>query len=298
MPETRDINLVELVDRFRDEDVCREYLEKLRWPAGVGCPRCGDTSVSEIETRGQYDCNSCRYRFSVTSGTVLHDTKLPLWKWFVAVYLMCEAKKGISAAQLGRTIGVSYKTAWYLCHRVRSAVGSDGGPSLRGLVEIDETWIGGKRHGVGKGSKEGKTAVIGAVERGGKVRLQVIHARDRKTLHAFVEEHVEDEAEAIFTDEWPAYLGIADENTRHETVTHSEGEWVNGLVHTNTAESVWSLLKRSIIGAYHKVSKKHLEAYLDELEWRFSNRRNPFLFRDTLKRMIEGDTLHYSELTA
>ena len=136
---TADVNLISLIERFGDDDKCREYLERLRWPSGVACPRCGDTSVSEIADRHQWDCNSCRYQFSVTAGTIMHGSHLPLFKWFVAIYLMCESKKGISANQLKRTIGVSYKTAWHLCHRIREAMGNDPftGPTLFGVIEVD-----------------------------------------------------------------------------------------------------------------------------------------------------------------
>ncbi len=289
-----------LIDQFGDEDTCREYLEKLRWPSGPACPRCGDCSVSEISTRDQFDCNGCRYRFSVTSGTIFDNTKLPLRKWFVAIYLMIESKKGISANQMKRTLGVSYKTAWYLCHRIREAMGNDPlvGPALIGVVEVDETLVGGKRKGVGSGNRVGKTWVAGAVQRGGQIRLERIPNVGKDALHGFIARHVRDECEAIYTDELASYLGIADENTRHETVNHSADEWVLGDVHTNSVESVWSLLKRSIIGAFHKISVKHLDRYLEELEWRFNNRRNVFIFRDLVSRLVQGDALRYQELTA
>lgn len=293
-----DVNLISLIERFRDEDACREYLERLRWPDGVTCPRCESGSISRIETRDQFDCNSCRYRFSVTAGTIFHDSHLPLWKWFVAIYLICESKKGISANQLKRTLGVSYKTAWYLCHRIREAVTTDQGSLLKGIIEIDETYVGGKTEGKGRGYVGNKAVVVGAVQRGGEIRLKVVKGRDQKSLRAFIRTHTDDATDVFYTDEWVGYDGIEDENTAHERVNHSLGEWVCGTIHTNNVENVWSLLKRSIIGSYHKVSVKHLDRYLDELEWRFNNRENPFLFRDTLRRMIESDNLEYAKLTA
>jgi transposase-like protein len=297
--QTKPASLVDIVHRFGSEDVCREYLEKLRWPDGVCCVRCGSCSVSEISTRDQFDCNDCRYRFSVTSGTVLDNTKLPLWKWFAAIFLMIEGKKGISANQLKRTLGVSYKTAWFLCHRIREAMGSDNSDRLTGIIEVDETWIGGKNLGAGKGhGQRGKVAVIGAIERDGLIRLQVIKARDRRTLHAWIKKNVDDDVPAIYTDDWAPYVGIGDENTSHETVNHRRKEWVRGLVHTNGIESVWSLLKRSIVGSFHHISKKHLDAYLDELDFRFNNRKNPFMFRDVLLRVLEKDALRYQDLIA
>lgn len=298
---TKPASLIDLVHRFHSEEVCRDYLEKLRWPDGVCCTRCGSCSVSEITTRDQFDCNDCRFRFSVTSGTIFDNTKLPLWKWFAAILLMIEGKKGVSANQMKRTLGVTYKTAWYLCHRIREAMGDEaeqGGPTLFGIVEVDETLIGGKRRGVGSGNRVGKTWVAGAVQRGGSIRLEVIPNIRRQTLHRFIAKHTKPDTEAIYTDELASYLGVADHDTRHETVNHREHEWVNGKVHTNTVESVWSLLKRSIIGAYHKISAKHLDAYLDELEWRFNNRHNPYLFRDTMQRMIDAEKLTYETLTA
>ena len=292
------INLVKLVERFHSEEKCRAYLEELRWLNGLACPRCGSMSISRIYERGQYDCNSCRYQFSIISGTIFHDSHLPLWKWFATMYMMIESKKGISANQVKRTIGVSYKTAWYLCHRIRSAM-SDGSPNpLKGIIEVDETWVGGKAKGFGHGYKGNKAVVAGAVERNGEARLQTIPDTTRRTLHGFIDKYVASDAEAIYTDDWPAYKGIADHDTRHESVNHSADEWVRGDVHTNTIENVFSLFKRSVVGSYHKVSRKHLDAYLDELEWRFNNRDNPYLFRDTLLKLIKSDNLEYKKLTS
>ncbi len=293
-------NLLTLVDNFNTDAKCRELLERLRWPDGVACLRCGSLGVSEIESRNQYDCNDCRYQFSVTAGTIMHDSHLPLRKWFLAIYLMCESKKGISANQLKRTLGVAYKTAWYLCHRVREAMGNDPleGPTLLGVVEVDETLIGGKTKGKGRAYKGNKTWVAGAIQRGGRIRLERIPDTRRDTLHDFINRTVRDEAEAIYTDELASYLGIADENTRHETVNHSAEEWVVGDVHTNSIEGVWSLFKRSIIGAFHKVSEKHLDRYLEELEWRYSNRDNDHIFVDTLRRIVNTEHLTYEKLVA
>lgn len=305
------MNLPKLFEQFGSEDKCREYLEHLRWPEGPECPKCGGTSISRIESRKLFECNSesCRierqgkggYQFSVTAGTVFHDSHLPLSKWFMAIYLMGESKKGISARQLQRTIAVTYKTAWYLAHRIRSAMEEDSPVPLRGIVEIDETYVGGKKR-AGKGSKGGpgrgtkKAMVIGAVERGGEVRFALGDRPNKATLHAFIHETVADDAEGIFTDAWQAYRGIEDSDTAHKWVSHNQGEYVRGIVHTNTVEGVWSLLKRSIVGSYHQLSVKHLPAYLDEVAFKFNNRDNPFLFRDTMLRLIDGETLPLKEL--
>ena len=293
-------DLLTLVDDFNTDAKCRELLERLRWPNGVACFRCGSLSVSEIEGRGQFDCNACRYQFSVTAGTIMHDSHLPLRKWFIAIYLMCESKKGISALQLKRTIKVAYKTAWYLCHRIREAMGNDpfDGPTLLGIVEVDETLVGGKTRGKGRAYKGNKTWVAGAIQRNGGIKLERIPNTKKGTLHDFINRTVKDEAEAIYTDELASYLGIADHNTRHETVNHSAEQWVLGDVHTNTIEGVWSLFKRSIIGAFHKVSAKHLDRYLDELEWRYSNRDNTHIFTDTLRRIVNTEHLTYQKLVA
>jgi transposase-like protein len=293
------MNLPKLIETYGSEEKCAAYLEELRWPDGVECPRCESKKISRLKTRAQFECSDCRYQFSVRVNTLFHDSHLPLWKWFLAIYLMVESKKGISANQIKCTLGVSYKTAWYLCHRIRSAMeGGEEGRLLQGIIEADETWVGGKYTGKdNKGrTKQHLTTVLGAVERGGDVRLRVAASVDRETIHAFLGDVIDGDAEAIYTDSNRSYHGIQDHNTRHETVNHHVEEWVRGDVHTQTIESVGSLFKRSIIGSYHHMSVKHLPAYLDEMEWRFNNRENPFLFRDTVLRLVEGEALPLKEL--
>jgi len=151
MTETKNMNMGTIIQHFHSDDKCREYLESLRWPDGVNCPRCNSEKVSSIKDRGQFHCNSCSYQFSVTAGTIFHDSHLPLWKWFTTIYMMLESKKGVSANQIKRTIGVSYKTSWYLCHRIRNAMKEKNPKLLGGIVEVDETLIGGKQKGSGKG---------------------------------------------------------------------------------------------------------------------------------------------------
>ncbi|MBI4298675.1 MAG: IS1595 family transposase [Chloroflexi bacterium] len=294
----KSMDMMQLMERFHKEEECRQILEELRWPEGAVCPRCEGEKHAYDSVRGVYDCYSCGYQFSVLVGTIFHDTKLPLRKWFVAVMLMVEAKKGMSANQMKRVLGVSYKTAWYLCHRIRAAMAQVNRVSLSGTVEVDETYVGGKVRGKGHGFKGNKTIVAGAVQRGGDIVLQVVDDNGRRTLHGFIRDHTLPATERIITDEWAAYKGINDADTLHETVNHSVEEWVRGDVHTNTVESVWSLFKRSVVGSYHKLSAKHLDAYLDELEWRFNNRKNPFLFRDTLMKLLTRSNVSYQELTA
>jgi len=300
------MNLVKLIERYGDDAKCRAFLEKLRWPDGVSCPRCGSAKVSHVKARNQFDCDSCRYQFSVTSGTVFHDTHLPLWKWFLATYLMCESKKGLSANQMKRMLGVgSYKTAWYLCHRIRSAMIEANPEKLEGVVEADETFVGGKlrRGSVGTAQEaalrrmDNKTVVLGAIERGGKLRVRVAPDTGQETIHGFLNSVIDtDDLDAIYTDGWRPYRTY--ERAKHQSVDHRANEWVRGDVHTNSIESAWSLFDRAVIGSYHKLSKKHLPAYLQEFEFRFNNRENPFLFRDTLVALLKGDTLTYEALVA
>ena len=226
----------------------------------------------------------------------MHDSHLPIWKWFLAVYMMTKSKKGISANQLKRTLRVAYKTAWYLCHRIRAALQTPAA-LMRGIVEIDETYIGGKVKGKGRRYVGNKTMVVGAVERGGKIRVDTAEHADRKTLRQFINENVCPDADAVFTDDDPAYKGATGKR-RHEWVTHSAKEYVRGNIHTNSIENAWSLFKRSVVGAYHKVSKKHLDLYLDEFEFRFNNRGNPFIFRDALKELLTAENVEYKELVA
>lgn len=295
--QASDMNLVKLVEQFSNEEKAREYLTALRWQNGVTCPRCNADKVSPIKDRPQYSCNDCEYQFSVTSGTIFNDSHLPLWKWFLAVYLMTESKKGISACQIQRSLDVAYRTAWFLCHRIRAAIKEVNPAPLSGTVEVDETYVGGKRRHVGRGYRGNKVAVIGALERKGPVRIETLKWVDKQKLHDFIHKTTLPETENIYTDEHPGYRGIQDHDTFHGTVNHSQEEWVHGDIHTNGIESVWSLLKRSIVGAYHKVSVKHLDAYLDELEHRFNNRENKFLFRDTMLKLVKAEKMTYSELT-
>jgi transposase-like protein len=294
-----EINLINLIERYGDDKKCRRYLEALKWPDGMFCPRCSGTTISRIYDRDQFDCDTCRYQFSVTAGCIFDGTHLPLWKWFLAVYLILESRKAISANQLKRSLAIgSYKTAWYLCHRIRRAVLEATKSKLKGVVEIDETYVGGKQRYVGSGNLDNKTMVFGAVERGGAIRLKVEHRKkaNRKVLHAFIRETTDPKTERLMTDDNPAYLGIADEDTTHETVNHHAEEWVRGDVHTNTVEGVWSLFKRGIVGSYHQISAKHLQSYIDEFEWRFNGRDNPELFRDTMIRLLNTPKMEFKEL--
>ena len=275
------MNLVQLVQEFADDSKCRAYIEALRWPEKIACPRCKADKIYPIRERDQFVCDGCSYQFSATAGTIFHDSHLPLWKWFIAVYLMAESKKGMSANQLKRTLKVSYKTAWYLCHRIRKAMTEVNPAPLKGTVELDETYIGGKRHWKNRTYLRNKQMVLGAIERNGPIRLKVEKRSknaSQQIVHEWIKETTSPSVECLMTDGHPAYFGIEDSDTKHESVDHAHREYVRGNAHINSIENAWSLFKRSLIGSYHKVSAKHLDAYLDEFEWRFNNRKNPFLF--------------------
>jgi transposase-like protein len=304
---TRKMNLPKLMVDFDTDAECRALLERLRWPNGVRCVRCDSDKISRISTRKQYACGACQHRFSVTAGTVLNDSHLPLPKWFMAVLLMCEAKKSMSANQLMRTLGVAKKTAWYLNHRIREAMAEVNPAPLSGTVEVDETYVGGKlsnhrgqpaRRGRPRLSESNKSMVLAAIERGGDIRMRVGKRGTKEILHGFITDTCAPTTANIYTDDYPAYDGIADADTRHDTVKHSVYEYVRGDVHTNTVEGAFSLFKRAIVGSFHQVSKKHLERYLDEFEFRFNNRKNGYLFRDTLTRLVTAKALPYEQLTA
>ena len=297
----RKVNLVTLMDPYNNDEKYRDTLEAMCWPDGIYCIRCGVLDIGEIESRNQYSCRACDYRFNVTARTIMHDSHLPLRVWFLAIFLMCQSKKGMSAHQLWRTLGIgSYKTAWYLRHWIREAMGNDPlrGPTIVGIVEVDETLIGGKDKGKGKGCRGQKTRIAGAIQRGGDVRLERIENVKQATLHSFIARNVRDEVEAIYTDKLARYFGIEDEDTHHGTVNHSAEEWIVGDVQVNSIENVWSLSKRSITEAFHKVSKKHFDRYLEELEWRFNSRDNDHIFRDTLERIMNTGAMPYRKLVA
>jgi transposase-like protein len=296
------MTIIELHEMFGTDDRCREILERLRWPEGIMCPRCKHQGHSWLETYDRYECNACQYQFTVISGTVFQDTHLALTKWFVAAYLLCESRKGMSANQIKRIIGGSYKTAWYLCHRIRAAMKEVDQPMLDGTVEMDETYVGGKTRGKGSGWRKDKEVVIGIRQRGGNLRF--FHAEDAKsgTLARYIKENVSADVEVIVTDDHTAYPFAMDKSgvgrERHKTINHSSGHYVDGDIHTNTIESAFSLLKRGIVGTWHKISAKHLPAYLDEMTFRFNRRKRPDLFMDTLRHMITAPVLGFEKLTA
>jgi len=296
------VNLVGMMDKFGDESKCRAYLESLRWPNGVACPRCKTEKTYRLPKREQFLCASCEYQFSVTVDTIFHDTHLPLVTWFLATVLLCEAKKGMSACQIQRSLGIkTYKTAWYLCHRIRAAMAEVHKSKLGGVVEVDETYVGGRGHGKRGRGAANKEIVIGIRQRQGELRF--FHADDVRsgTLEKYIRENIADDVEILMTDDLGQYRGATRRigiRHKHKTIPHSIGLYVNGDVHTNTVESAFSLLKRGVLGTWHRISAKHLQAYCDEMCFRFNNRKNPYLFRDTILKLIASQNLEYKNLTA
>jgi transposase-like protein len=291
------MDLCKLIEQFGDDENCRKAIENMRWPHGVHCPTCKSEKISRIVARNQFDCDSCRYQFSATAGTIFHDTHLPLHKWFLATYILCESKKGISALQMQRMLKTTYRTSWYLCHRIRAAMLETAPKKLGGTIEIDETYVGGKARRWRP--KSDKQVVIGIRQRNGDLRL--IRAKDAKsaTVREIINANIGGHVEVIMTDESQIYPWALDKMQKnlHKTINHSK-QYAHGDVHTNTVESAFSLLKRGIVGTWHKVSAKHLPAYLDEMCFRFNNRKNPYLFRDTLLKLIASPNIEYKQLTA
>jgi transposase-like protein len=298
------MTLPEINKLYSTDDRCRELLERLRWPEGVTCPRCKDRRVSRMREYARFECVGCEYQFTVTSGTIFHDSHLSLPVWFMAVLLLCEAKKGMSAMQIKRTLGIAYKTAWYLCHRIRAAMATADKGMLYGTVEMDETYIGGVQRGHQNKPGHGlstKEIVIGLRQRGGETRF--FHAEDAKsgTLAQYIRENVSEDVDVIVTDEFNAYPGAMKATghaARHKTIRHKSKVYVDGDIHTNTVESAFSLLKRGVIGTWHRISAKHLAAYLEEMTFRFNRRGRSDLFVDTLRHMVTADPLTFENLTA
>jgi transposase-like protein len=276
------LNLVDLADRFPDDDSARAFLEGLRWPDGPVCPHCGSTDVlkliprtPESKTRkGLYKCRSkeCRKQFTVTVGTIFEASHIPLRKWLMAIHLLCASKKGMSAHQMHRMLGVTYKTAWFMCHRIRYAMTQEPLASkLTGTVEVDETYVGGKVRGTGRGRID-KPPVVALVERGGEVRAFHMPRVTEENLREAIRKHVDPSAR-VMTDSHYGYTHVDQDVAEHQTVTHTQNEWVRGDVHTQTVEGYFSLLKRGIVGTYHHVGDDHLDRYVNEFTFRYNNRK-------------------------
>lgn len=300
LPQT----LIEAIRYFSDIDVCTEFVAALRWPDGPVCPRCEGTVHSYLTTRRLWKCKACKKQFSVKVGTIFEDSPLGLDKWLAAVWLIANSKNGISSHELGRSIGVTQKSAWFVLHRIRLAMQTGSFEKIDGVTEVDETFIGGKarnmhkpvraRRITGTGGKD-KAVVLGALHRGGQVRGAVVADRTRATLDSYVRENVA-EGSAVYTDAFQSYSGLRD-TYEHETIDHAE-KYVEGHVHTNGIENFWSLLKRGLNGTYISVEPYHLFRYLDERMYAFNNREASDLGRFAgVLSAVSGRRLTWVEVT-
>ncbi len=278
----------------------RQFIEKLRWPDGAVCPRCKKREVVAVSGArdGLYNCRRCRRQFTVTVGTIFEGSHIPLNKWVQAFHLVCSSKKGMSALQLSRMLGITYKSAWHMAHRIRYVMQPPkGSQPFRGTVEVDETYVGGKpSHKAKTTTKERKTPVVAIVARDGGARAKAIPNLSSKSLAVAMRQHI-NPAAILMTDERPAYEQIGLRYGRHLTVKHSAHEYVRGQAYTNTVESFFALLKRGIMGSYHHVSRKHLSRYCDEFAFRWSHRDVSDAERTTTAlRQTMGKRLPYKQV--
>ncbi len=279
---------LDLTTYFATEEICAEHLATIRWNGDLVCPykECQHDNIYKLGD-GKYKCGKCRRKYSVRVGTVFQDSKIPLRKWFAAIYLVTSHKSGISSIQLGKDIGVQQKTAWFLLHRIRHTFGiAEVEEKLKGICEADETFMGGVEGNKHKHKKtpntqgrsvETKSAVAGIIERGGKLRAKKIKNTGGFYLKPFVVKNLEFGSQ-LMTDEWTGYKGL-NQLFKHKQVHHNAGEYVQDDCHTNSLEGFWSLLKRGIDGIYHSASAKHLQKYIDEFVFRYNSRRMSEDFR-------------------
>ncbi len=296
----------ELIEFFSTEDKCEDYLAQLRWNGKPQCPHCGhDEKVYVLnlaDNRKRYKCSDCRKKFSVRVGTIFHDSKISLRKWFIAIYLITAHKKGISSHQLARDLKITQKTAWFVLQRVRFAF-QPSQEKFSGVVEIDETFVGGKeknKHASKKNSLArgrsviGKTPVLGIIERGGKVYALPVTDTKAKTLLPIMRDKVE-QGSTVYTDEWVSYKSLK-KDFNHGVIRHNASEYVNGDIHTNSIEGFWALFKRGILGIYHHTSYEHLHRYVDEFTFRYNNRDLSEGSRFDVLLANTNGTLTYKEL--
>jgi transposase-like protein len=282
--DPKELNLVGLSKLFADEDAARDFLEMRLWPDGPVCPHCESTEAYTLTARpdskkpvrkGVYKCKKCRQQFTVRIGTIFEDSKIPLCKWLMALHLLTSSKKGISSLQIARELGITHKSAWFLTHRIREAMRTVSPPKpTKGIVEMDETYVGGKptKFGAKRGRGTSKTPVVALIQRGGNVRAVVVDRVTAKNLRAHAVKHMHPDS-CLMTDEFKAYGPVGREFSGHGIVTHSWGEYVKGKAHVNTCESFFALLKRGHYGTFHQLSKTHLHRYVDEFEFRWNHRK-------------------------
>lgn len=297
--------LQQAIKHFSDDLLCINFIASLRWENGIAiCPRCESDKTSFLSTRKIWKCKACKKQFSVKVGTIFEDSAIGLDKWLCAIWLITNCKNGVSSYEIHRALGVTQKTAWFMLHRIRVAMKTGSFVKLSGDVECDETFVGGKAKNMHKSKREkiikgrgsvGKTAVMGLLERKGRVHAKVILSVDRKTLHGEINENIETGSN-VFTDEWRSYQGLNDKYT-HAVINHSI-EYVKGNIHTNGIENFWSLLKRTIKGTYVSVEPLHLDKYVAEQTFRFNERKGKD--KDRFLKVVggvSGKRLTYKDLT-
>ncbi|MDP4198670.1 MAG: IS1595 family transposase [Bacteroidota bacterium] len=297
-------SLLEAIRYYSNETVCVEFLSSLKWDGGEKCcPKCGSVAVYGLRTRPVFKCRDCKKQFSIKVGTIMQDSPLPITKWVPAIWMVVNCKNGISSCEMARALGITQKSAWHMNHRIRQAIANDSVAKLSGVVEADETFIGGKdinRHANKKRRMNpympsDKTIVMGMVERQGKVVSKVVNNTTAHSLKSEIRKHVERDS-VLYTDNFPSYDGMGHEYYR-DVVNHANGEYVKGDVHTNTVENYWSLVKRMLKGTYIHVEPFHLDRYLDEQGFRFNTRKGNDSERFTqAASQIFGTTLTYAEL--
>ena len=295
--------LTEFTDYFSDEETCVKHFTAIRFASGEYCPHCGHSEIYKFSNGKRYRCAKCKQDFTIRTGTVFGESKLPLRKWFMAIYLLLTSNKGISSVQLAKQVGVTQKTGWFIDHRIRSAMKQNKG-QLFGRIEADETYIGGKaknmhkekRKLVGTGD-DGKTAIIGVIQRGGDVKAHVPQNIKGTTLLSNIADKVQS-GSFVYTDEHPAYNGLHRLGFHHGRVQHSAKEWVVGDAHTNSIESFWALFKRGYHGIYHWMSPKHMQKYVDEFVFRFNRRAGEAqdIFAETVMNVASSAQLPYKQL--
>ena len=285
------MNIIEIINRFPDQSPCISYLEELRWQNEPECPYCKSKHSSKRHETHRHLCNGCNRSYSVLVGTIFESTKLPLTQWFLALALVLNAKKGLSARQLSRDLGVNRKTGWYLQMRIRRGMQDGEDSSLfKGIVEVDETYVGGKKANHSKKKRQArrdnnqqitgmqdKQPVIGLLERDGRIKLQVVDKAHGKTIKPIIEQTVSKDA-TLVTDGFGGYAGLSKIFREHQILNKDQQEYARDKYHTNTMEGFWTLLKRGIYGQYHKVSTRHLQSYLDEFTFKYNHRGNRFIF--------------------
>jgi len=272
-PKMRKFTVKDFDKQFPNDDACLEWVKNHRWPNGIECPNCHRvTKHHKVSNRTAYACDNCGNHVYPLAGTIFHKSATPLRTWFEVIHRMASTRCGISAKQIERETGVTYKTAWRMFKQVRTLLGEIN-PIFTGEVEVDETYIGGVRHGKRGRGAEGKVAVIGIVQRQGRVMATAVSNVKRSTLIPFVTKNVAPDA-ILYTDEFPSYDHITRFGYKHKRIQHSAKVYVAGQIHTNNIENFWSLVKRGISGVYHAVSPKYLQSYLNEYTFRYNHRND------------------------